>query len=135
MRSMKRRKFITLAATATAAFGLTSFKFLSYFTNTTAKVIADELHFLKLDPAGIEQFVSDHFKNKDILFRLRLKGYCFLGLVSVESEKVKKIVNLYLLSTDFFANGMDETRTIKYVAYYNPYLRPCMNPFSHNYYA
>jgi hypothetical protein len=34
----------------------------------------------------------------------------------------------FLLSTDFFQDGGDETRTVPYVALYDPYLNPCWNP-------
>ena len=39
------------------------------------------------------------------------------------------LVSTYLLSTDFFWNGSDESRTVNYVAYYDPN-RPCHNPFA-----
>lgn len=34
----------------------------------------------------------------------------------------------FLLSTDFFDHGADATRTVKYVAFYDPYLAPCRLP-------
>jgi hypothetical protein len=39
------------------------------------------------------------------------------------------LVSTYLLSSDFFLNGADESRKINYVAYYDP-MRPCQNPFA-----
>ena len=35
----------------------------------------------------------------------------------------------FLASTDFFQNGADESRTLHYVAYYDPYVSSCYNPF------
>ena len=34
----------------------------------------------------------------------------------------------FLMSTDFFQNGADESRPLRYVAYYDPYVSPCYNP-------
>ncbi len=35
----------------------------------------------------------------------------------------------FLASTDFFQNGADETRPLRYVTYYDPYVSTCYNPF------
>jgi hypothetical protein len=40
------------------------------------------------------------------------------------------VVSDYLLSTDFFFHGADEQRAVTYVAFYDPYARPCSNPFN-----
>ena len=34
----------------------------------------------------------------------------------------------FLLSTDFFQNGADESRFIRYASFYDPYVSPCWNP-------
>lgn len=36
----------------------------------------------------------------------------------------------FLMSTDFFLHGADESRPIKYVMFYHPYRSPCWNPVS-----
>ncbi len=38
------------------------------------------------------------------------------------------LVARYLLSTDFFPNGADESRPLDYVEFYDPYISPCYNP-------
>jgi hypothetical protein len=40
------------------------------------------------------------------------------------------VVTAFLLSSDFFQNGADETRTVRYLAYYDPYKYACGNPFA-----
>ena len=35
----------------------------------------------------------------------------------------------FLASTDFFQNGADESRPLRYVTYYDPYVSNCYNPF------
>lgn len=39
-------------------------------------------------------------------------------------------VSNFLLSTDFFQNGADETKPVKYFGFYSPYKRPCANFFN-----
>ena len=41
----------------------------------------------------------------------------------------ERIVTNYLLSSDFFVNGADESRTVRYLGFYDP-LRACSNPFA-----
>lgn len=36
----------------------------------------------------------------------------------------------FLLSTDFFQNGADASRPLRYVRYYDPYVSPCYNPLA-----
>ena len=36
----------------------------------------------------------------------------------------------FLLSTDFFQNGANETKPVKFVALYDPYVTPCYNPLA-----
>jgi len=36
----------------------------------------------------------------------------------------------FLLSNDFFQNGADESRAMHYVAFYDPYVTACRNPFA-----
>ena len=38
------------------------------------------------------------------------------------------LVARYLLSTDFFPGGADESRPLEYVEFYDPYVSPCYNP-------
>lgn len=36
----------------------------------------------------------------------------------------------FLASSDFFQNGADESRPLRYVRLFDPYASPCYNPFS-----
>ena len=38
------------------------------------------------------------------------------------------LVARYLLSTDFFPGGADESRPLEFVEFYDPYVSPCYNP-------
>lgn len=36
----------------------------------------------------------------------------------------------FLMSTDFFLTGADESKPVNYVMFYHPYISPCWNPLS-----
>lgn len=128
---IKRRRFLVIAGGGTLIAALASAKFFATsFEDSTEKLIKRELHFLKLDDDGVAAFVSQYARTKDRNYKLILKSYGLLGIDSTRSGKVHQLVSTYLLSTDFFANDMDESRVIKFVALYDPYLRPCVHPFA-----
>jgi hypothetical protein len=133
---MKRSTFLKILAGGTL-FGFGSFKLLTgSFEQATVNLVRKELSFLRLDDDGLQKFASDFGKTMtQRSYRYRIKGYSFLGIGAGRSGKVNHIVTTYLLSSDFFQSGMDESRLVKYVSLYSPYLRPCAHPFSHAQYT
>lgn len=98
--------------------------------SAVARLIREELHFLDLDEQGVRDFAEAFAEGATSRYRLTLRGFAWLGVDSQRSGRVADVVRTYLLSTDFFNNQMDEGRTVRYVAFYNPYKTPCVNPFS-----
>lgn len=128
---MKRRKFLFAAGASALVTALAAGKFLTTsFEDSAQTLIKRELGFLDLDDAGVKAFVADFAKAKDRFYKLTVKGYSFLRIDSHQSGKVHQLVSSYLLSTDFFTNHMDESRVVRYVGLYDPYLRPCVHPFT-----
>ena len=128
---MKRRKFLTIAGVGALVTAVASGKFFTTsFEDAAENIIRRELNFLKLDDAGLKAFIKDLSALKDRNYKLILKSYGLLGIGSKRSGKVHQMVSTYLLSTDFFSNKMDESRIIKYVGVFDPYLRPCAHPFT-----
>jgi hypothetical protein len=76
-------------------------------------------HFgdLTIDEAGLRRFVRDYEKHVG-----RIKWY------SVTSNRV--LFSKFLLSSDYYRNGADPKRPVKYVMFYDPYVSPCWNPFA-----
>lgn len=37
---------------------------------------------------------------------------------------------IFLLSTDFFVNGADESKPVRYKQFFHPYVSPCWNPLN-----
>jgi hypothetical protein len=133
---MKRRNFLTLAGIGGALAALASFKFIfDPFESIAKKIIRAELNYLTLDEQGLDRFVADYTKLKDRNYKLTMKGYSLFGINSANSGKVHQLVSAYLLSSDFFQNKMDHTRSVKYLGLYDPYTRPCAHPFSHIHYS
>lgn len=109
-----------------------------------ASHVRRRLSFLRLDEAGLQAFAHDQ-----VAFLLakrptwnRMK-YHFLTVFSksftryerstdrrTRAERIQdNWASTYLLSSDFFVNGADSTRIVKYLAFYDP-LRACGNPFA-----
>lgn len=128
---MKRRNFLTIAGIGVVASAVSLKFFTEPFEHAAVAMITKELKFLKLDRKGVEQFVEAYSQNKDEFYKLTMKSYRVIGVRASQSGKIHQLVSLYLLSTDFFMHKMDESRIIKYVSLYNPFIKPCCHPFSH----
>ncbi|MBO3270927.1 hypothetical protein [Hymenobacter defluvii] len=136
---MFRRKFLKIAGLGAAAVALPSLGAYAISLNeATAGVILHQFRFLNLDRKGIDQFVQDYYKqegsSKSALAQVKMRGYYMLNINSDQSQLVRTITTLYLLSTDFFQNRMDEGKLVRYQGIYDPYKTPCANPFSALYY-
>jgi hypothetical protein len=110
-----------------------------------ASILRRRLGFLKLDEGGVRAFARDQTRatfSKKIPTWNRLRYHLLASGASSFKRFYRStdahsrmgrfedtLVSTYLLSSDFFWNGSDESRTVNYVAYYDPN-RPCHNPFA-----
>lgn len=76
------------------------------------EAIRRHFHYLDLDPDGIEVFVRS-YEGK-------------FGRTTWRTN-LKDVYLRYLMSTDFFQNGADEARTLRFAAFY---WSPCYNPLA-----
>jgi hypothetical protein len=106
--------------------------------------VRGRLTFLKLDEAGLHEFAKDqvgallakrptwsrlkyHFLN---VFTKSFSKYDRSNDTRTRSERAADgFASTYLLSSDFFLNGADVSRTVEYVRFYDPMI-PCGNPFA-----
>jgi hypothetical protein len=72
--------------------------------------------YLDLDAGGVRQFFADVARFNPAFSPRRPLG--------------PDIHTQYLMSTDFFRHGADESRRIQYVAYYDPSVTACRNPLA-----
>jgi hypothetical protein len=137
---MKRRTF--LISTTVGIVGLVGLRYgLSKPENAVAKVLYKRLPYLKLDAAGVRKFAAD-VSTRHVISTFRLSTIDTVGPLytdasvspnlkfgSVLRHGEDRIVTQYLISSDFFINGADTTRTVHYLGYFNP-LVACNNPFA-----
>lgn len=103
-------------------------------------IIHKRLDYLSLDGAGVSQFAADYISAMNISnAKLRLIGVFAPIYRRLSSEPghflyratrygEERVVTRYLLSSDFFVFDADESRVVRYLAFYDP-LRACGNPF------
>jgi len=79
--------------------------------------IADELRrrfrYLELDEDSLARYARDYLHH--------------LGPPSLAGND---LYSRFLLSSDFFQSGADESSTVHYVAFYDPYVTACRNPLA-----
>jgi len=139
---MNRRKFIGFSILSLVGTIVTSVAVVYNFETLIFKILKQDLKDLNIDEKHFKKF-SQETKAANywtrILFDKKKKAFVFLfyflpkiGLpYEFKYYQLRgRIVGGFLLATDFFVNKMDEKREIKYVGLYDPYFRPCQNPFS-----
>jgi len=137
---MKRRYF--LLSGFAAACGLVGWRFArSTEEAAIVKVLHKKLGYLKLDADGVQRFARDLAASKTISdARLRIldaAGALYTGselsarnmLDNGIHRGEDKVVTLFLLSSDLFKNGADQTRIVHYLRFYDPVIA-CGNPFA-----
>lgn len=103
-------------------------------------ILRKHLGYLEVEKADLEQFARDfaavHLDANQatllswvgslrVLYRLN-----WLDIGAEEAPNLEEtVVGHFLMSTDFFWNGADEARPVTYLGLYDPYSRPCSNPF------
>lgn len=142
---MKRRKFLELVSLGLAGttIGIIS---LPDFENIIEKIIVKDTADLAISPKIISQYLAeakerDVWQNFNFSKREFFRSHYFLSnsvfrlpYYSKYVQYRSEIVGNFLLSTDFFTNKMDPNHAVQYVGLYDPYFRPCGNPFSNLYY-
>lgn len=142
---MKRRSLLigALGVAAVAALGVWGADIAT--ESEIASGIRRRLGFLHFDEAGLHRFAKDYMSamlaKRPSWYRWK---YHFHSLFSKPTAAQWGISNdtrtrrerlednfstLFLLSSDFFANGADESRIIRYVSFYDPMIA-CGDPFA-----
>lgn len=137
---MQRRVFL-LSSTAVVCGAMGLGAALSSDERAIIKVVYKKLHYLRLDDSGVRHFAADIAKTGIISgFRLHLIDAAdglytqhdlspdgHLGRALRHGED--RVTTQFLMSSDFFMNGFDKSRTINYLGYYDPMVA-CNNPFA-----
>jgi hypothetical protein len=114
---MNRREMIragfgigAIAATATVGWSL-----YGKAERNLARKIRESFPYLTFSDELLEQFCSDVSSQYG----------------TPKEEDMDQVRSIFLLSTDFFLNGADESKALKYTVLYHPLINPCSNPLIH----
>lgn len=144
---MKRRNFIWLLAAGAGVAAAGGYIFFEKFEALVRKIIIRDTSSLRVSVEEIDKYLAAVKENKHLINSIPfanqqlVKWHYYLDqawftLPYYTKSKVdrSKIVGDFLLSTDFFTNKMDPKRQVKFVGIYDPYHKPCANPFSNLFY-
>ncbi len=139
---MKRRSFIRLSIFAVLGIAVTSVFVFNSFDSVVLKILKADLKGLKIKDDEFKKFITEAQTSGNaskVIFDKKKRAFIFtvfflpkMGLPFELKyiELRQRIVSDFLLATDFFVNKMDVKREIKYLALFDPYTRPCQNPFT-----
>ena len=106
-------------------------------TEGIATVVKARLDYLSLDRTGLYRFAADFVERLPPIpprTRQRLTWlawtYPVYARVFRPSGLETEMVTSFLLGSDFFRRGTDETRVVRYIGFYDPYSMVCGNPFA-----
>jgi hypothetical protein len=141
---LTRRKVLLGGLTGMAGLSaLAAWRFTSgHDQDAIEMVIRKRLDYLKLDDAGVKAYARD-LASRQVVSSSRLhvlnaiapvysrfslsSGASFVANAIRHGEE--RITSSYLMSSDFFLNGADESRVVKYLGYLDS-RRGCSNPFA-----
>jgi hypothetical protein len=148
---IKRRRILLggLAIAAVAAVGVWGAGIVG--ESEIASAVRRRLKFLRLDEGGLHAFARDYIHSETLhaasilaqrsnwaRWRFRIHRIVRgpvdrFGLSHDSRTRRERLAEswatLFLLSSDFFATGADESRVVRYVQLYDP-MRACGNPFA-----
>lgn len=141
---MKRRNFLKVAGAGTA-LAATGFWSIRSFQTGIKAIILEDTQGLNLKEEELNKFLADakkemfwkkyDFTKKGFILAHTWLGSSYLPYKIKYSQYRSTIVGTFLLSTDYFSNKMAPEKPVQYVAFYNPYKRPCASPFSDLFYS
>ncbi|HTN07993.1 hypothetical protein [Agriterribacter sp.] len=144
---MKRRNFIWLLTAGAGGVAAGGYVFFENFESLVRKILIKDTSSLNISAAEIDKYLLASRKNKSLVNGLPfpnqqlLKWHYYLDnpLFSLPYNTKytvdrSRIVGDFLLATDFFNNKMDTKKPVKYIDVYDPYQKPCSNPFSNLFY-
>jgi hypothetical protein len=146
MTNMTRRRFLAGVLGGAAVAFAVPYAFYHWRYGRPERIVtailARRLGYLDVDPAAFEQFASEYVKYK----RGHTKKLANLSVIALPYTYATiyrwlpmghplrrledNVVTKFLLSTDFFMNGADESRRIAYLSFYEPHTAPCRNPLA-----
>jgi len=145
MTKLSRRAFLGRTIGAVAVLTAAPYAFYHWRwgkpTSIVIAILKRRVGYLENEEGSFERFAEEYIVYKDeyreqlgklsaIAFPFTyVTLYRWLPMGHPIRRLEDNVVTKYLLSTDFFLKGADESRTVKYLSFYEPHLAPCRNPF------
>lgn len=139
-----RRKLLIFSGLGLFATGCSAL-FVSWRTAKETDIVVallrNRLRPLKIEPEIFHQFSLDYIETRrEYAGRLQVLGtvaelfslitpYHMLPMGHAWRRMENNIVSTFLLSTDFFQNGAQIDVPVRYLGFYDPYRRPCVQFF------
>ena len=116
MTRLDRRRFLFFIAAAAPGSGLLLLG-CPPSTSVLEQRFLDHHAYLSIDREGLRRFLADY---QD----------AYGSLLTAAGEPREPLPYLkFLASSDFFLNGKDESKPVRYLMIRDPYLNPCFYPF------
>lgn len=144
---MKRRNFIVLLASGLGVTIAGGYVFFEKFEKIVRKILIKDTSTLQVSIEEIDKYLLASREKRNLMLNLPLNNqqllkwhyyldssWFNLPYKTKNTIDRSKIVGDFLLSTDFFINKMDTSKPVKFIGIYDPYQKPCCNPFSDLYY-
>ena len=143
---ISRRRFILTSLLVIAGLVLSVFAFIP-FDYVIRRIIKNDLSTLSISDDILDAFIQDaksngYFRKMDRRKKWLIRIYDRLPLNWITfpyegkyTEYRSQLIADFLMSTDFFINKMNPDKEITYIGFYDPYIRPCSNPFSNLFYS
>lgn len=126
---MRRRWLLGLAlGLAGGALGWRLFGRRERRGSAVASVVEENLGYLQTREEDRERFARD-FASGSPMAEARLADRARWSGARLEALE-ERICAAFLMSSDFFRNGADEKRPVRYLALYEPTKAGCTNPFA-----
>jgi hypothetical protein len=137
----RRQVLWGIGSTLGVVSGVFAWRFVrSKDVDAVVMILRKRLHYLKLDEEGMQRFALDLSESKQVSTR-KLRFIPAIGalydhlpdsrnfLLDAIRHGEERVVSSFLLSSDFFTHGSDDSRVINYLGMYDP-LRACGTPFA-----
>jgi len=87
----------------------------SRFGSPEERLIRENFPYLTIDADGLRRFLREY---------RRATGSPLLD----GDEEMRRFLDTFLMSTNFFREGADESRTVRFATLYDVYTKPCYDP-------
>lgn len=143
---LTRRAFLVRALGAFVILAVMPYAAYKWLFGKPADIVLSILKrrvgYLKVEDGVFEKFADEYVEYKSS-YRGKLEkvslisvpyayvsAYQFLPMGHPLRRMEDNVVTKFLMSTDFFARGADESRTLRYLSFYDPRSAPCRNPLA-----